>query len=157
MLATTAFGEWLPQHARSIDMKRRFVWLGIAALALGAATILYRGPGREIVRGHVGDIAATILVYAMLGLAWRAQLRTRALVAFGIAFAIEVGQLVWHATSTAGELVLGSTFDWWDVAAYAVGVVIAVCIERAEPPPSVAFESPGFARDTQRRRTATRR
>jgi hypothetical protein len=59
-------------------MKRRFAWLAVMALGLGVAVLLYRGPGRGVVRGHVGDVAATMLVYALLGLggcAW-AWLRT---------------------------------------------------------------------------------
>ena len=38
-----------------MDMKRRFVWLAMAALALGAAVVLYRGPGRGVIRGHFGS------------------------------------------------------------------------------------------------------
>jgi uncharacterized protein DUF2809 len=132
-------------------MKRRFVWLGIAALALGAATLLYHGPGRAIVRGHVGDVAATMLVYAMISLAWSARIRTRALATFGVALAIEVGQLVWHSTSTAAELTIGGTFDWWDIAAYAIGVAVGVAVERAEPADVVVGKAWHHRRDAQPR------
>ena len=113
-------------------MARRFVWLGAVALALGAAVVLYRGPGREFVRGHVGDVAATMLVYALLGLAWRARPWVRAVVTLGIASAIELGQTVWHATSWIGEMTAGSTFDALDFAAYVVGVVVAFAWERRQ-------------------------
>jgi len=113
-------------------MKRRFLWLGAAALALGAAVLLYRGPGRGVVRGHFGDAAATMLVYAMLGLAWRARPAVRAGAALGIATAIELGQTLWRGEGLFGELVVGSTFDGWDFVAYAVGVVIAVTWERCD-------------------------
>ena len=106
-------------------MKRRFVWLGVAAIAIGIAVLAYRGPGRAIVRGHVGDVAATMLVYAVIGRAWRTRRALLATSTLAIAVSIEVGQTVWHAHSMAGELLIGSTFDPWDLVAYVVGVTIA--------------------------------
>jgi hypothetical protein len=114
--------------------RRRSLVLAIVALAIGVLVVVYRGPGRALVRGHLGDVAATMLVHAVLGLAWRARLRTRALVTFAIASAVELGQIVWHASSTAGALVFGTTFDPWDLVAYAFGVAIAVGWERARCP-----------------------
>jgi hypothetical protein len=110
--------------------RKHFLAMAATALVIGALVLAYRGPGREFVRGHVGDVAATLLVFALLGLAWRTRLRTRAVTAFAIACAIELGQTVWHATSLAGELVLGGTFDPWDILAYAIGVAVAVVWER---------------------------
>lgn len=110
-------------------MKRRMIWLGLAALAIGAAVLVYRGPGRELVRGHVGDVAATMLVYAVLGLAWRARPAVRAVTTFAIAALIECGQTLWRGQGLVGELTVGSTFDGVDFIAYALGVVIAVSWE----------------------------
>jgi hypothetical protein len=107
-------------------VKRRFLWLGLAALSLGVAVLVYRGPGRGVIRGNVGDVAATMLVYAMLGMVWTARIRTRAVATLAIAMAIELGQVVWHARSLAGELLIGSTFDPWDLVAYTIGVGVAV-------------------------------
>jgi hypothetical protein len=107
-------------------MRRKFVWIGIGALVLGAFVLLYRGPGRGVIRGHVGDIAAAALVYALLGLAWRARPWVRAVATFVIAVAIELGQTIWSTSSVAGELLLGNTFDPWDLLAYAVGTALAL-------------------------------
>lgn len=109
----------------------RFATLAALALAIGLATLLYTGPGRGFVRGHVGDVAATMLVYAAFGLtSW--SLRARAAATLALAIAVEVGQLVWapHGRSGVGALTLGSVFDPWDVVAYAVGVVTAIGWER---------------------------
>ncbi|MBA3398014.1 MAG: DUF2809 domain-containing protein [Deltaproteobacteria bacterium] len=110
-------------------MKRRFVWLGVVALAIGMAVLLYRGPGRAIVRGHVGDVAATMLVYAMLCMLWRARIALRAATTLAIAVAIELGQLVWSTRSSPLEILIGSTFDRWDLVAYAIGVAVAIAWE----------------------------
>jgi|SRR6185436_9926265 len=114
-------------------MKRRFLWLAIAALAIGVAVVLYRGPGRGVIRGHVGDGAATMLVYAVLGLIWRARPAVRAAAALAIAAVVELGQTVWHGQGFVGEMTIGGTFDGWDFVAYAIGVAVAVAWERAAP------------------------
>jgi hypothetical protein len=102
----------------------------MAALALGAAVVLYRGPGRGVIRGHFGDAAATMLVYAVLGMLWRARWAVRAVAAMAIAAAVEIGQTMWRGEGFLGEMTVGSTFDGWDFVAYGVGVVIAVIWER---------------------------
>lgn len=130
-------------------MKRTFLGIGAAAIALGVVVLVYRGPGRAFVRGHVGDVAATMLVYAVVSLAMAAAHRRRrpmpaiglrALVAMVIATSIEVAQVWWHARSTAGHLVFGSTFDPIDLGAYLVGVAIAAGIESAADRPRIAHE-----------------
>lgn len=111
-------------------MKRRFVWLAVAALALGIAVMLYRGPGRGVIRGYVGDVGATMLVYALLSLGWRARTAVRAVAAFGVAALVECGQTLWRGEGLAGEIIVGSTFDGWDFVAYGAGVVVAVAWEK---------------------------
>ncbi|HWU89710.1 MAG TPA: DUF2809 domain-containing protein [Kofleriaceae bacterium] len=113
-------------------MNRRFAWLAAAALALGVAVVLYRGPGRGVIRGHVGDVAATMLVYAVLGMIWRARPAVRAAATMAVAAAVELGQTMWHAEGFAGEMTIGSTFDGWDFVAYGVGVTLAVLWERCD-------------------------
>jgi len=112
-------------------VKRRFAWLALVAIALGLAVLAYRGPARPIVRGHVGDVAATMLVYALVGMLWRAGISARAVVTIAIATVIEVGQRWWRLESRAGELLLGTTFDGLDLVAYVAGVGVAVAWELA--------------------------
>ena len=125
-------------------MKRRFVELAGVALVIGLLVLLYRGPGRGFIRGHVGDVAATMLVYALSSLAWRARIAVRATVTMAIAIAIELGQTWWKVDSAAGSLLLGTTFDAWDIVAYAAGVAIAIGYEhvtmasRADPASSMS-------------------
>jgi Protein of unknown function (DUF2809) len=107
----------------------RFMPLALFALALGCAVWIYRGPGRPVIRGHVGDVAATMLVYALVAMVARGALARpgwRALATMGIATAIECGQRIWTGTGLAGEIFLGGSFDRWDFAAYVAGTLIAV-------------------------------
>lgn len=126
----TALHEQTCRCGRLPGVKRRFVELVLIALGIGILVLLYRGPGRGIVRGHVGDVAATMLVYGLIGLAWRARIAVRGSVTMGIAVAIELGQTWWKIDSSAGALLLGTTFDAWDVVAYAIGVAVAIGYDR---------------------------
>jgi len=67
-----------------------------------------------------------MLVYALIGLAARARPVFRAVATMAIATAVELGQLVWSGTGTAGELTIGTTFDYWDFAAYITGTIVAL-------------------------------
>ncbi len=106
-------------------MKRRDLVLASVAIAIGVFVVVYHGPGRPFLRGHVGDAAATMLVFSLCGLT-RWSLRTRAIVTLAIATAIELGQTVW-----SGGILLGSVFDPWDMAAYIAGVLVALIYHRA--------------------------
>ncbi|HET9623053.1 MAG TPA: DUF2809 domain-containing protein [Kofleriaceae bacterium] len=106
------------------------IWLAIAALAIAAFVVLYQGPGRPFLRGHVGDAAACMLVYALLGLAVRARWQTRAALTVGLAFALELGQLVWGGRWRYAEWTIGNTFDAGDLIAYLAGTCVAVWTER---------------------------
>lgn len=110
-------------------MYRRFVLLLAVAFAIGIGVLVYRGPGQPIVRGHVGDVAAAMAVYAVISLAAArfrpTRIAVRAVIAFGIAALVEVGQSLWTVQSTAGHLVFGNTFDPWDLLAYAIGAGLA--------------------------------
>jgi hypothetical protein len=122
-------------------MQRRFVWLAVVAIGIGLAVLAYRGTGHAFVRGHVGDVAASMLVYAILGLVWRAPLIARATATLAIAIGVELAQIVWHPRSTAGGLLFGTTFDPWDVAAYVTGVAVAVLWESLATPQASVMPS----------------
>ena len=111
-------------------MPRRLIWLALAALVLGLACLFYAGPGRAVVRGHVGDVAAAMFVYAALGLTGWSR-RSRVAAALIIAALVEVGQTVWSPAgrSGVGALLIGSVFDPWDLVAYVVGVAVGVAWE----------------------------
>jgi hypothetical protein len=111
-------------------VKKTFLWLGFSAITLGLFVLVYHGPGRAVLRGHVGDVAATMLVYAVLGaLSPQTWIRFRAFTTLAIATLIEFGQSYWSAGSMLGELTIGDTFDPWDLVAYAIGVAVAVVWE----------------------------
>ncbi len=103
---------------------------------LGVAVLFYAGPGQPFIRGHVGDVAATMLVYALVSMAlsvgggrWQPAPPWRFAMTMAIASALELGQTTWSGSGLAGELVVGATFDGWDFAAYLAGALIAVAYD----------------------------
>jgi hypothetical protein len=106
------------------------VWLGFAAITLGVFVLVYHGPGRAVLRGHVGDVAAAMFVYAVMGwLSPQTWVRFRAAMTFLLATVVEVGQMLWNVRSTLADLTIGNTFDPWDIVAYAIGVAACVACE----------------------------
>ncbi|MEU6782451.1 DUF2809 domain-containing protein [Nonomuraea angiospora] len=111
-------------------MRRAMVLLGGVALAVGAFTLFYRGPGQPFIRGYVSDVGATMLVYAFLGLLWRTTAARRTLATAAIAAAVEFYQIVGTTPPGIGGVLVGAFPDPWDLVAYAIGVVVALAWER---------------------------
>jgi hypothetical protein len=112
-----------------VSRKRAMMILAAAALLVGFVSWLFGAlalPGRAIIRGHVGDVAAVALVYALIALASHGRPTICALLTSITALAIEVAQRGSHHNSAVGELVLGRHFDPWDLLAYAVGIALAL-------------------------------
>ena len=72
--------------------------------------------------------------------------------ALGVAWAVEFSQL-YHATwidtirsTRLGHLVLGSTFNWPDLLAYAIGIAVAALMEQHFRKPRLSFRSTGDRR-----------
>ncbi|MFO0559034.1 MAG: DUF2809 domain-containing protein [Polyangiales bacterium] len=105
-----------------------------ACLAVGVFVLAYRGPGRAIVRGHLGDLAVAALLYFALALAFASKttVRSRAALVAIVAFSTELFQFVGPSLrrSTLVDLTVGRTFDPWDLLAYALGIALAALIDR---------------------------
>lgn len=114
------------------------VLLAAAALAVGFLSWLWGAlalPGRAIIRGHVGDVAAVALVHAGVALVARARPAACALVAGAVALVIELAQQRGGSRGgAAGDLLLGRHFDPWDLVAYTVGIMVAVASDRSPSP-----------------------
>lgn len=77
-----------------------------------------------------------MLIHFALRALLRIDIRTAAWSTLIFAFAVEITQalgLIHHlglADNTAAKLVLGNTFAWMDLPAYAIGVVLAALLDR---------------------------
>ena len=117
---------------------RRLAYLvsAVSTIAVGLLVHLRGDWLGSVAHDVLGDALWAAMMFWWLGaVAPRAKLGLRAMIAYGIAVAVELSQLVhapWLEVARAtrlGRLVLGSGFDPRDLAAYAVGIAGAVAIE----------------------------
>jgi uncharacterized protein DUF2809 len=108
----------------------------LAALAIFAIEVMIALFVRDaFIRPYIGDVLAVILVYCALRAVTRLNLAAAIAVTLGIAAAIELAQLFNLLDATGlrsnriAAIVLGGSFDWLDLAAYAAGAAIAIAVE----------------------------
>ncbi|WP_331071041.1 DUF2809 domain-containing protein [Longimicrobium sp.] len=121
-------------------VRSRAVFLALAAatIVIGLASRRFRRALPAAVGLYAGDVLWATMMYLLAAAIWpRASIRRLAVGAAAFALAIEVGQL-YHAPwidavrdTRLGGLVLGFGFLWSDLVCYAVGIALAVVIDRA--------------------------
>ena len=89
----------------------------------------------QLIRPFIGDVLVVILIYCFVRSFWKIHAKVVAIAVFGFACAIEGLQylnLVDRLGLSQNKLVatiLGTTFDWKDIFAYALGTVIILVWE----------------------------
>ena len=122
-----------------LPTRSRWVYL-VLAMAVVAAGLLWRSPlvsMPEWLSKYGGDTLWALMVFVGFGFLFpRASTLTNALLALSFAWGIEFSQL-YHApwidavrATLPGRLVLGSTFNWPDLPAYALGFGLGAWAER---------------------------
>jgi hypothetical protein len=118
-------------------LRHRLPYVAAALITIVAGLAVHRSGGmlHATAKDMLGDA-----LWAMMMLWWmsvplpQAPLRTRAMAALAICFAVEASQLyhtptldAWRAT-TIGHLVLGSGFDARDLLSYTLGVLAGAAL-----------------------------
>lgn len=122
------------------DTKSR-VACTISAVVIIAFGLLWRShllPLSPFLRKYGGDALWASLVFVLIRFCRpRMSIVSSAVIAFTIAVTVELSQLChapWIETIRGfrlGSLILGSTFNWPDIPAYAIGILIVALIDRA--------------------------
>ena len=114
------------------------VLLACLTIALGLASRRFGEALPAFIALYAGDaLWATLMYWCVALVRPRAGAWTLGLTALGIAYAVEVSQLYrapWIdqvRTTRLGALALGQGFLWSDLACYAMGVLLAVAVDRA--------------------------
>jgi hypothetical protein len=115
-----------------------YIGLAIATVVAGLAVHLAGGRLDPAARDVIGDaLWAAMMTWWISAAVPAAPIAGRGLGAVAVSFAVEFSQLLRTPFLDAvrrtvpGHLVLGSGFDPRDLAAYAVGVLVAALIDRA--------------------------
>ncbi|GHS86014.1 hypothetical protein AGMMS50218_04990 [Actinomycetota bacterium] len=120
---------------RTVPTTRRRVVVCCAALVVVVAGVVVTRVGTGTAADLAGDALYAALVYLVLVAAapwWRS--RTVGAVAVALCWAVELAQLTGLPADVVGwwspaRYVLGTTFGWWDLVAYAVGVAVTLAVD----------------------------
>jgi hypothetical protein len=119
---------------RQPDSVRRFHLIAAGGfLAACVFVFFYRGPGWRFTRGTLGDLFVVGILYHLLSVFWRGSVAARASVIAGVALGVELAQGAGIFNAKPSDplvIVTGHTFDVWDLVAYALGIALAVALER---------------------------
>jgi hypothetical protein len=128
-LAVSTDGETL--SLPRLQWRPSYLWPSLITLLLGVGVVVYRGPGRWLIRGYIGDVLVVAFLYFVLGLFLR-SVSLRLSLVFGLAVVTELRQWIVQATqvSLAEALTVGATADPFDILAYMIGLLLALGVER---------------------------
>lgn len=116
-------------------MKKRIVYI-ISFIIIFCIEVLIALYVRDsFVRPYLGDVLVVVLVYSFVRIFSPTGILKMPFYVFLFACFVEVMQYFHLAdtlgiTNRAARIILGSTFDWKDIASYAVGCVLIVLVER---------------------------
>ena len=129
------------------DGRRRAALVAIAAgcAALGVAGKHWSGPGRAIAVGQLEDLFGTVFLilipraaFLRVPFAWIAAPALVIVTAIEFSQRFEGGWLDRARKTWLGLHILGTTFEWADLVAYALGAAAAFAIDRRLARPSSA-------------------
>lgn len=101
------------------------------ALVIFLTEVAIATVGREVewLRWYVGDLIVVAWVHCLIAMMVVAPVGRIAAMSFGIACLVELSQYIcgvmgWQIQQPVLRIIVGSTADWLDVAAYAVGATL---------------------------------
>ncbi len=113
------------------------VYFTIAALIFITEVLIAMYVKDKIIRPYVGDVLVVIMIYCFIRTYFNASVMKVSMFVLAFAFTIEFFQyarllnlLGWQHNKLA-RIVLGTKFEWIDVAAYVVGITIVIVVEYA--------------------------
>lgn len=119
-----------------LNQRRGIILILLSCFIAGLFILLYRGPGWLYLRGYGGDVVVMVFIYFLVRLVIKLRSKSTtwkiALLTFLFACLIETNQLWWSAFtshSALATIVAGTTFDWLDLFAYALGTLLAVGLD----------------------------
>lgn len=89
----------------------------------------------SFIRPYMGDVLVVILIYCFLKIFWNARPLTVGISVLLFSYCVEILQyfkiveLLGLQDNRIASIVIGSSFDWLDLAAYTVGIGLTLLVE----------------------------
>ncbi|WP_225886999.1 DUF2809 domain-containing protein [Nodosilinea nodulosa] len=118
---------------RMIRFNAKYFYLAISLFLVETLIAVFLGD--RIVRPFVGDILVVILIYCFVRAFWQIRSTAAVLLVFVFACLIEGLQYLNLIDRLGLEgnrffaTVIGTTFDWKDILAYAIGAAVVLIVE----------------------------
>ena len=114
------------------DARMNWAMTGIAILAFEIFIAIYAKGG--FIRYYLGDVLAVAMLYAFGRAAFRLPPKALALAVFVLSLVIEIAQYfkvleILGIQNSLLRIIFGGTFDWTDIACYAIGCALAYASE----------------------------
>ncbi|SRR5258706_15236419 len=90
----------------------------------------------RIIRPYIGDLLVVIMIYCFLMTFQNGSVTITALSVLLFAYIVETSQYLklinylGLQNSRLAKIILGSSFEWIDMMAYTLGIIIVLCVER---------------------------
>jgi Protein of unknown function (DUF2809) len=112
---------------------RYFYWTVLLLVTEICIAVFMR---EQFIRPFIGDVLVVILIYCLIKTFWNIRVRVASFSVFAFACTIEVLQY-FNLVGLLGlqkyqllVIILGSTFDWNDILAYAIGTAVILWLEK---------------------------
>lgn len=115
-------------------MKSKYLFLTVGLFGIEVLIAFYLHD--KWIRPFLGDVLVVILIYAFIRIFYERHTQAIAIGVLLFACAIEIGQYYQLATllglehNKLAKIVIGSTFDWWDIIAYLTGTLITLRLDK---------------------------
>jgi len=119
--------------ANRLTFNRKYFFLTVLLFLIEVYIAIFIND--QLIRPFVGDVLVVILIYCFVKSFWKVRSRVAAISVFVFACAIEGLQYLnlvdrlGLAQNKILATILGTTFDWKDILAYALGTVIILVWE----------------------------
>ena len=127
-------------NLQKLHRKPKKVYI-IAALILFVIEVLIeRYAHDDFIRPYLGDFFVVILIYSIVMSVSNSKVKSVAIATLLFSYAIEIAQyaqvvsLLGLEDNKIARIIIGTSFSWWDVLMYTLGVVVVVVIENNTSP-----------------------
>jgi hypothetical protein len=126
------------KQANQLVFKKKFLYLFVLIFLVEVFIALFNHD--RFIRSFVGDVLVIVLLYAFIRIFYKKDHPVAITVSiFFIACLVELGQyfglvsLLKLPETSVAAIMLGTTFDWLDILAYATGALIIIGINKLTP------------------------